>query len=79
MNGANPYLSVVVAARNDDHGGNLLGRMQTFLNAFINQMKRHNLPSELIIVEWNPPEIRPRLVDALKWPSSLDPCRVRFI
>jgi hypothetical protein len=79
MSRAKPYLSVVVAARNDDHGGNFLGRMQAFLNAFINQMKRHRLPSELIIVEWNPPAIRPQLIDALKWPSPLDPCCVRFI
>ena len=26
-----PYLSLVVTARNDDHGGNLLGRMQAFV------------------------------------------------
>jgi hypothetical protein len=37
-----PYLSVVVTARNDDHGGNLLGRMQVFVDAWINQAKRHN-------------------------------------
>lgn len=74
-----PYLSLVVAARNDDHGGNLLGRMQAFVNAWIAQCKRHRLSSELIIVEWNPPEDRPRLVDALRWPADLGPCRVRFI
>lgn len=79
MSLANPYLSVVVAARNDDHGGDFLRRMQAFLNAFINQMQRHSLPSELIIVEWNPPETRPPLIDALKWPPHLDPCCVRFI
>ena len=28
-----PYLSVVVAARNDDYGGDFLGRMDRFLNA----------------------------------------------
>src|SRR5689334_4655911 len=79
MNQATPYLSVVVTARNDDHGGNLLGRMQAFVNAFIDQMTRHNIDSELIIVEWNPPENKPALKDALKWPPALDPCRVRFI
>ena len=26
-----PYLSVVATARNDDHGGHLLGRMQVFV------------------------------------------------
>ena len=56
-----PYLSLVVTARNDDHGGNLLGRMQTFLNNWLNQARRFGIPSELIIVEWNPPADRPPL------------------
>jgi hypothetical protein len=74
-----PYLSLVVTARNDDHGGNLLGRMQAFVNGWIEQSKRRRLDSELIVVEWNPPEDRPRLVDALHWPEDLGPCRVRII
>ena len=74
-----PYLSVVVTARNDDHGGNLLRRMQIFVDAWINQAKRHHLPSELILVEWNPPPDRERLVTALRWPSDTAPCKVRVI
>lgn len=74
-----PYLSVVVTARNDDHGGNLLGRMQAFVNAWIGQAKRHGLSSELMVVDWNPPGDRPPLMDALKWPSDTGPCEVRFI
>ena len=74
-----PYLSVVTAARNDDHGGNLLGRTQVFVDAWINQAKRHNLSSELIIVEWNPPAGRERLAKALRWPDDTGPCEVRII
>ncbi len=74
-----PYLSVVVTARNDDHGGNLLGRMQAFVNGWLNQARRHSIPSELIIVEWNPPQDRPRLVQALRWPAETGPCAVRII
>lgn len=74
-----PYVSLVVTARNDDHGGNLLGRMQVFVNAWIGQCKTHQLRSELIIVEWNPPADRPRLIDALAWPSDPGPCQVRII
>lgn len=74
-----PYLSIVVTARNDDHGGNLLGRMQTFVNAWIGQAKRHRLSSELIVVDWNPPQDRPPLIEALKWPADAEPCQVRFI
>ena len=74
-----PYLSVVAASRNDDHGGSLLRRMQTFVNAFIAQCQRHGLSAELILVEWNPPADRPRLAEALHWPRDLGPCQVRII
>ena len=70
---------MVVTARNDDHGGDLLGRMQVFAGGWLAQARRHGIPSELIIVEWNPPEDRPRLKDALRWPDDFGPCEVRFI
>ena len=74
-----PYLSLVVATRNDDHGGNLMGRTQIFLDGWLTQARRYNIPSELIFVEWNPPADRPPLAEALKWPADLSPCTVRFI
>jgi hypothetical protein len=77
--GARPYLSVVVTARNDDHGGNLLGRMQIFMDAWVAQAKRHGLDCELILVEWNSPAERPPLASALRWPSDTGPCRIRII
>src|SRR5262249_58306587 len=79
MSDHSPYLSVVAAARNDDHGGNLLRRMQAFVNAWIGQCKRHALDSELILVEWNPPKDREPLLRALRWPKYLGPCRVRIL
>jgi len=74
-----PYLSVVVAARNDDHGGNMLQRMQAFVDAWVGQAKRYHLSSEIVIVEWNPPADRPRLIEALQWPHELPPCEIRFV
>lgn len=74
-----PYLSVVAAARNDDHGGNLLRRMQTFVNALVGQAKRHGVSTELVLVEWNPPPDRPRLAQALQWPADRGPCTIRII
>src|SRR3954447_19466927 len=72
-------LSVVATSRNDDHGANLRRRMQTFVNAFISQCKRHDLRAELILVEWNPPAGRPRLAEALTCPADPSPCEVRII
>jgi len=78
-NSSEPYLSLVVATRNDDHGGNLLGRTQIFLDGWLTQARRYNIPSELIFVEWNPPADRPPLAQALRWPADFGPCSVRFI
>ena len=41
---ADPYVSVVATSRNDDHGGGMLRRMQIFVNAWIEQCRRHDLP-----------------------------------
>jgi hypothetical protein len=74
-----PYLSVVVTARNDDHGGNPLGRLQTFVNHLIAQAARHDVPVELVLVDWNPPAGKPKLAEALRLPAELGPCTLRII
>ena len=74
-----PYLSIVTVSRNDDHGGNLLGRMQLFVDGLAEQCHRHGLKCELILVEWNPPTDRPRLAEALRWPQEATPCRIRVV
>lgn len=73
------HLSVVATSRNDGHGGNLLARMQHFLDGFVAQCRRHGLPAELILVEWNPPADRPRLAEALIWPSDPGPAAIRIV
>jgi hypothetical protein len=73
-----PYLSVVATARNDDHGGDLLARMQVFVNGLVAQCDRYRLPAELVVVEWNPPADRPRLAEALEWPDS-SWCAMRIV
>jgi hypothetical protein len=73
-----PYLSVVLASRNDDYAGGMLKRLQVSIDAFLEQMERHALPSELIVIDWNPPPGR-TLWDALAWPSTLSACTIRVI
>lgn len=73
-----PYLSVVAASRNDDHGGNTLYRTQIFIDSLLEQCERHQLEAELVLVEWNPPANRPRLAEIIDW-SRQNPwvnCRV---
>ncbi len=76
---AEPQISVVVAARNDNHGGNMLARMQAFLDSWLLQSEHLGLASEIVVVEWNPPPDRPRLIDALRKPATQGPCAVRFL
>ncbi len=74
-----PYVSVVATSRNDDHGGDMLRRMQIFVSAWIEQCRRHGLASELVLVEWNPPSGREPLSEALQWPRDPGPCTVRVV
>jgi hypothetical protein len=64
-----PFLSVVAASRNDDHGGKLLTRMQFFIDGLADQCRRFGLSAELVLVEWNPPADRAGLDEALDWSS----------
>src|SRR2546422_4058364 len=72
-------LSIVATSRNDDHGGNLLHRMQLFVNGLLEQCRRHQLDAELILVDWNPPPDKPKLKDALSYPVKNGRCNVRII
>jgi len=74
-----PYLSVVATARNDDHGGNPLYRMQLFVDGLVAQCDRHRLSAELVLVEWNPPADRPPLAEVIRWPRSEGWCKVRIV
>jgi hypothetical protein len=74
-----PYISFVVAARNDNYGENFLHRMQVFVNALFALCYEQGLDAELIIVEWNPPEKRSLLKNSLTWPKSMRPGAVHII
>ena len=74
-----PYISFVATSRNDDHGGDMLHRMKIFMRGLDEQAKRHLLPMELVIVDWNPPSDRPLLHEVLPRPTSGSPLQVRYI
>jgi hypothetical protein len=76
---ASPRLSVVVASRNDLHGGNILKRMRLFVQALLDQTRSYVFPIELIFVEWNPPLDQPPLCDVLPKPARGDCLTLRYI
>jgi hypothetical protein len=61
-----PYLSVVLSGRNDEAMGDFTGRVQAFIDHFSIAAWAMNLSAEIIIVEWNPPALRPLLAHILK-------------
>ncbi len=74
-----PYLSVIAASRNDDHGGDPLRRTQIFINCFARQCEKYRLPAELILVDWNPVAGRPGLAGVLRLPAGSTYCTARVI
>jgi hypothetical protein len=69
----------VVAARNDNYGGDFLQRTQNFISVLLALCEKHALAAELIIVEWNPPAENLPLAVALKWPASHPHTGIRII
>ena len=74
-----PYLSIVAASRNDDHGGDPLVRTQIFINNLARQCDRYKLAAELILIDWNPVQGRPGLAAVLNIPPETTCCRTRVI
>ena len=74
-----PRLSVVATSRNDDHGGHLLERMQWFVDGLAWNADRRGTETELVLVEWNPPQERPPLREVLRWPSEDSMLAVRIL
>ncbi len=78
-NGGGPRLSIVVAGRNDDHGGGFLRRFRIFAEGLAALAGKHGLRAELIVVDWNTPDDRPPLMEAVPWRRTLDPLEVRVL
>jgi len=74
-----PKVSFVVVARNDNYGGDFLERMQLFTDTLSTLCIKYKLPTEIVVVEWNPPQDRERLQSAIKWRVDNDYFQVRII
>jgi hypothetical protein len=74
-----PYLTVVAASRNDDHGGDPLTRTQIFLDNLAQQAESLQLPCEILLVDWNPPADRPDLSQAIDWSFLNAYCHARVV
>lgn len=75
----NPYISIIVSSRNDNHGGDMDKRQRIFIRGLIDQANRYKLPIELVVVEWNPPQGKPYLHEILPKPVEGDFLSLRYI
>ena len=74
-----PYLSIVGWARNDGYTPNYEKRLEHALGVLVRQLDKHKVPSELIVVEWNPPPDRPLLAEEMGSLGGTGNVSVRFI
>ena len=56
---AGPYLSIVGWTRNDGYTANYAPRTTHAIGVLARQLEAHRVPSEVVVVEWNPPADRP--------------------
>ncbi|KAI8143218.1 hypothetical protein BJV82DRAFT_515177 [Fennellomyces sp. T-0311] len=70
--GAEPeyYLSIVLVTRMDDYAGNQHHRVQNHIDSTFLLAERTREKMELLLVEWNPPKDRRRMVDAFRFRHS---------
>lgn len=74
------YITFVAVGRNDNFGGDFLGRMTAFARNVLMLAEEYELSAELIVVEWNPPDDRARLRDSISWPRTARRfCQARII
>jgi hypothetical protein len=73
------YLSIVVAGRNDNYGGDFNLRLQNFINWNSKLLEDYGISSEIILVNWNPVEQNPSLNNLLKFPTTLKHVTIRII
>jgi hypothetical protein len=77
---AEPYLSVVVATRDDDHGGDPGARLKAALKVYKRQAEKFRFPLEYIIVDWNSPVKRAGVFAQVKtWDLKGEFLKIRVI
>jgi hypothetical protein len=76
---SNPYLTVVLAVRNDNYGGDFIQRLQKSLNWNTRLLERYAIDTEIVMVNWNPLPDEAPLINQLEWPKDRKYVRYRVI
>lgn len=73
------YLTIVATSRNDNHGDDLIKRTSAFVKSVFGQSKKWQLPVELILVDWNPPDGKALLHEVLPKPENDDFVSLKYV
>ncbi len=65
-----PYVSIVLATRVDDHEGNFIQRLQNNIDLMAHMVRLYDVSAELLLVEWNP--TNSSLMQAIRWPTCVN-------
>lgn len=74
-----PYISFVIAGRNDDYGGDFNDRLSNSVNQLSYLVEKYRLPAEYVVVNYNPIAEKPALSQAIRWPGKRDFLRIKII
>ncbi|CAO3655879.1 unnamed protein product [Mucor hiemalis] len=64
------YLSIVIVTRMDNYAGNQWHRFQNFIDSAFLLAEKSEQKIELVIVEWNPPADKRRILDTFRFRKS---------
>ncbi len=78
-NNTPPYLSIVVAGRNDNYGGDFHQRLQNSISWNCHLLEKYRLPTEIVIVNYNPLLDAPSLTRTIQLPIGRRYVSVKFI
>jgi len=74
-----PFISVVVAVRNDNYGGDFNFRLQNFINWNTRLFEKYEIDTEIILVNWNPVVEGIPLTECIVWPTGRKHVAYRII
>lgn len=65
MEAFNPYLSIIVACRNDSHRTDMKTLLHKVIQQWSSLCQKYHLAAEYLVVEWNPPTENPSIKEIL--------------
>lgn len=73
------YLSIVIAARNDNYGGDFISRLQKCITWNTRLLEKYKVKTEFIIVNWNPIEENKTIEEQIEWIDNRRYVKYRII